>query len=89
MAEWSKAVDSSIIEFFDGIIGFPTYPGFESQFYQIFNLSPCGNFYWILIMIVTTCVATCGKAGYGLGRVCSFSSLLLTPSCLIKADTSL
>lgn len=36
MAEWSKAVDSSIIEFFDGIIGFPTYPGFESQFYQIF-----------------------------------------------------
>lgn len=36
MAEWSKAVDSSIIEFFDGNIGFPTYPGFESQFYQIF-----------------------------------------------------
>ena len=36
MAEWSKAVDSSIVEFFDGIIGFPTYPGFESQFYQIF-----------------------------------------------------
>lgn len=36
MAEWSKAVDSSVVEFFDGFIESPTYPGFESQFYQIF-----------------------------------------------------
>ena len=39
MAEWSKAVDSSVVEFFDGFIEFPTYPGFESQFYQIKFLS--------------------------------------------------
>ena len=36
MAEWSKAVDSSIFEYFGGVPSFPTYPGFESQFYHFF-----------------------------------------------------
>lgn len=37
MAEWSKAVDSSYFEFLQRrSLVIPTYPGFESQFYQNF-----------------------------------------------------
>ena len=37
MAEWSKAVDSSYFEFLQRLsLVIPTYPGFESQFYQNF-----------------------------------------------------
>lgn len=37
MAEWSKAVDSSYFEYLQRrSLVIPTYPGFESQFYQIF-----------------------------------------------------
>lgn len=63
MAEWSKAVDSSIVEYFGVLTEFPTYPGFESQFYHTFWLVPNSLliFYWILIQIVSTCVATCGE----------------------------
>lgn len=42
MAEWSKALDSSIVEYFNARSLLPSYPGFESQFYHISFFCP-GN----------------------------------------------
>ena len=41
MAEWSKALDSSIFEYFDAWSLLPSYPGFESQFYHILFFFSC------------------------------------------------
>ena len=49
MAEWSKAVDSSYFEFLQRrSLVIPTYPGFESQFYQNFYLKyrNLGSFFY-------------------------------------------